>query len=121
MRSEPAHDAPTFHNEVRAASEIPNGSHGHILHSSEPHHSVSRTLATVQTSNFIATESAVNIIQAAENKVDIPTPTKQRNMRNPSQGPINLKGTIENGDTNGRFINNETIDGATSGNETVQN
>ena len=83
--------------------------------------SVSRTLATVQTPNFIATESAVNIIQTAENKVDIPTPTKQRNMRNPSQGPINLKGTIENGDTNGRFINNETVDGAGSGNETIQN
>ena len=53
--------------------------------------------------------------------MDIPTPTKQRNMHNPSQGSINLKGTIENGDTNGRFIDNETIDGAISGNGTVQN
>ena len=121
MRSEPARDAPTFHNEIRAASEIPNGSHGHILHSSEPHHSISETLATVQTPNFIATESAANTIQAAEKNVDIPTPTKQRNISNPSQGSINLKGTIENGDTNGRFIDNETIDGAISGNGTVQN
>jgi hypothetical protein len=48
--------------------------------------------------NFIATESAVNTIHAAENNVNIPTPTKQRNMRNPSQGFINLNGTIENGD-----------------------
>jgi len=119
MRSEPARDAPTFHNEVRAASEIPNGSHGHILHSSEPYHSISGTLATVQTLNFIAAESAVNTIRAAENNVDIPTLTTQRNMRNLSQGSINLKGTIENGDTNGRFIDNETIDGAIPGNGTV--
>ena len=91
MRSEPTRDAPTFHNEIRAASEIPNGSHGHVLHSSEPHHSISETLATVQTPNFIVTKSAANTIQLAENNVDIPTPTKQRNMCNPSQGSINLK------------------------------
>lgn len=121
MRSEPARDAPTFHNEVRAASEIPNGSHGHILHSSKSHHSISETLATVQTPNFKATESAANTIQAAKKNVDIPTPTKQRTICNPSRGFINLKGTIENGDTNGRFIDDETVDGAISGNGTVQN
>ncbi|OCL13347.1 hypothetical protein AOQ84DRAFT_114143 [Glonium stellatum] len=121
MQSEPAHDALTLPNEVRAASESPNGNYGHITHSSEPSHSLLESLATIQKSNFTSTIHDTNPPGTAKENVEVPTHVEQHNMRNTPETSINSEDFLSKLANGGGFTYSEPANVELSGNGIIQN